>query len=126
MSHDRFRHLCAGASSPIYCGLFFERGRRMVKFDPQAYGPVVAELLRGAPENALGPGTATPAAREALSRLTPEQLVAGRRLADRDMALACIAAIWLRHDYFDESHAISQAIETSSGSYWHGILHRRE
>jgi hypothetical protein len=26
----------------------------------------------------------------------------------------------------DESHTISQDIDTSSGSYWHGILHRRE
>ncbi len=26
----------------------------------------------------------------------------------------------------DESHTISQGIRTSSGSYWHGIMHRQE
>ena len=29
-------------------------------------------------------------------------------------------------DFLDESHTISQGIETASGSYWHGIMHRRE
>ena len=35
-------------------------------------------------------------------------------------------ALWLRFDFMSESHDISQAIATPSGSYWHGILHRRE
>ncbi len=30
------------------------------------------------------------------------------------------------HDYLDESHTISQRIQTTTGSYWHGIMHRRE
>ena len=42
------------------------------------------------------------------------------------MARACLAALWLRHDFLDESHRISQDIGTTAGSYWHGILHRRE
>jgi hypothetical protein len=29
-------------------------------------------------------------------------------------------------DFHDESHAISQDLNTPEGSYWHGILHRRE
>jgi hypothetical protein len=39
---------------------------------------------------------------------------------------ACISALWLYHDYLDRSHTISQSIETPTGSYWHGIMHRRE
>ena len=42
------------------------------------------------------------------------------------MADACRAAMWLLFDFLDESHTISQEIHTVEGSYWHGILHRRE
>ena len=45
---------------------------------------------------------------------------------DADMAACCVAGVWLLHDYLDESHRISQGIDTPSGSFWHGILHRRE
>ena len=45
---------------------------------------------------------------------------------DPDLAAACRAALWLRHDFLHESHTISQEIESSEGSYWHGIMHRRE
>jgi hypothetical protein len=37
-----------------------------------------------------------------------------------------LAGLWLWQDYLDESHEICQAIETTSGSWWHAILHRRE
>ena len=37
-----------------------------------------------------------------------------------------LAGLWLWHDALEESHAIAQAIITSSGSLWHAILHRRE
>jgi hypothetical protein len=42
------------------------------------------------------------------------------------MASCCVSAVWLLHDYLDESHVISQGIETPEGSFWHGIMHRRE
>lgn len=42
------------------------------------------------------------------------------------MASCCISGVWLLHDFLDESHTISQSIETPSGSYWHAIMHRRE
>ena len=29
-------------------------------------------------------------------------------------------------DFLDESHAISQAVETPTGAFWHGVMHRRE
>jgi hypothetical protein len=47
-------------------------------------------------------------------------------IADDDMARACLAGLWLYHDFLDKSHRISQEIETKTGSYWHGIMHRRE
>ncbi len=42
------------------------------------------------------------------------------------MAACCISGVWLLHDYLDESHKISQDIDTPSGSFWHAIMHRRE
>ena len=42
------------------------------------------------------------------------------------MAAACLAGLWLRFNYLDESHRISQDLETPTGSYWHGVMHRRE
>lgn len=36
------------------------------------------------------------------------------------------SALWLYVDDLDRSHTISQGIEDTTGSYWHGIMHRRE
>ena len=41
-------------------------------------------------------------------------------------ASAVLAGLWLWHDALDESHAISQSLHTSTGSFWHAIMHRRE
>ncbi|HVA48790.1 MAG TPA: hypothetical protein VNH11_20660 [Pirellulales bacterium] len=60
-----------------------------------------------------------------LAGLSVEQLFENK-IADRAMASACLAGLWLYHDFFDESHSISQEISTIEGSYWHAILHRRE
>jgi len=42
------------------------------------------------------------------------------------MATGCLAGLWLYHDFLDESHKASQGIDTTTGAYWHGIVHRRE
>lgn len=47
-------------------------------------------------------------------------------VVDRGMAECCLAGVWLLHDFLDESHRISQGIDTASGGFWHGIMHRRE
>jgi hypothetical protein len=36
------------------------------------------------------------------------------------------SALWLYADELDRSHAISQGIKNATGSFWHGIMHRRE
>jgi hypothetical protein len=95
-------------------------------FDAGAYSPVVAELLCEPRLNSLGPGSPNLAARPKLQSLSPENCLAPNPIRDRDMAAACLAGLWLRHDFLDESHSLSQNIHTPSGSYWHGIMHRRE
>jgi len=36
------------------------------------------------------------------------------------------AGLWLYVDELDRSHQVSQGIDDSTGSFWHGIMHRRE
>jgi len=72
----------------------------------------------------LGPGKPNESAREALTTLTPETACPNFR--NREAALACISGTWLYHDFPDESHKISQDLSEWFGSYWHGIMHRRE
>jgi hypothetical protein len=99
----------------------------MGEIDPQSYGPVFAPLLC-IERRALDAGRPNQSLRAALGKLEPESgfAHAARAVADRDMAACCLSAIWLLHDFLDESHTISQGIKTASGSFWHGIMHRRE
>jgi hypothetical protein len=100
----------------------------MFTFDPQAYGPFIAPILSEKRLNALGPGNPTEPAPANLSVMATEleQAFAPHPVRDRDMANGCLAGLLLYHDYLDESHRISQEIETQTGSYWHGLMHRRE
>jgi hypothetical protein len=94
-------------------------------FDRNDYGVAVAELITdGLPE--LGPGSPNVSVRPQLESLTAEQIFAGQKIVNRDAAQCCLSALWLWHDFLDESHTISQEIHTIDGSYWHGIMHRRE
>jgi len=98
----------------------------MQAFNPRDYGKIVYELLSRCRANDLGPGHPNESARQTLEALTPETICPGKRLVDRDMAAACLSGLWLRHDFLDASHAVSQQVKTPSGSFWHGIMHRRE
>ena len=69
------------------------------------------------------PGNAR--ARALLESLAQEQTVVGT-ISSIDDARAIVGALWLWHDWLDESHKISQKIETPTGSWWHAIMHRRE
>lgn len=95
------------------------------EFDPRRYGGATAVLSPDRP-NDLGSGSPNVAMRKQLEALSLDALFAGRKVVDDDMAHCCLAGLWLLHDFLDESHRISQEIETPSGSYWHGIMHRRE
>jgi hypothetical protein len=64
-------------------------------------------------------------AADVLHAVSPGDLMSGV-IGSHDDAACVLSALWLWHDYLDESHTICQSIETPSGSYWHAILHRRE
>ncbi len=95
-------------------------------FDPHAYGPAIAALLADAPCNELGPGRPIEAARPQLAAFASRGIATPSEVVDPLMARACLAGLWLRFDFLDESHRISQDLEMATGSYWHGIMHRRE
>jgi hypothetical protein len=98
----------------------------MKSFNPANYPQPIAELFEDNRLMPLGPGKPNQAAHERLQALTTQSAFANLTVRDADMAGCCLAALWLYHDFLDESHTISQGIETTSGSYWHGIMHRRE
>lgn len=94
--------------------------------DHTVYGPAFAELLSEPRVMPLGPGEPNTAVYQRLKTLTPEAALKGHTIRDMDMARAALAGVWLYHDFLDESHTTSQSIDTPTGSYWHGIMHRRE
>ena len=97
----------------------------MTPLKKTAYTPEIASLIIDRlPE--LGPGSPNNLLRSQLAALTVEKAFAGQLVADRDAARCCLSALWLWHDFLDESHQISQEIDSLDGSYWHGIMHRRE
>lgn len=90
------------------------------------YSEAVRLLLKPKRQMDLGPGTPQLERRTTLAKLTAEALFAGQPLSNPKSAQCCLAALWLYHDFLDEAHRISQEIATREGSYWHGIMHRRE
>jgi hypothetical protein len=99
----------------------------MDAFDPQAYGPIFAPLLETDRRRPLDAGRPDSSARAALKKLEKSAFAhAATQLADAELAACCVSGIWLLYDCLDESHTISQGIDTTSGSFWHAIMHRRE
>jgi hypothetical protein len=96
-----------------------------MSFQPGHYGEPIGSLLTDRLSE-LGPGSPDEAAGQQLAPLTVENIFPGKRIIDPNAARCCLSALWLWHDFLDESHRISQEIETIDGSYWHGIMHRRE
>lgn len=98
----------------------------MNTFDPTAYGPLFEPLLSIDRDRALDEGLPDRAWRDQLDLLTVESAFEHTTVGDQAMAEACLSGVWLLHDFLDVSHSISQAIDTPEGSFWHGIMHRRE
>lgn len=94
--------------------------------DPTAYGPVFAELLYQDRLPELGPGSPNLHAQGQLEAITVDKAFAHAEVRDQSMADCCLAGIWLYHDFLDQSHKISHEVDTITGSYWHGLMHRRE
>jgi hypothetical protein len=95
----------------------------MTPFETSKYPPALAALWKIDRLPTLGPGLPNESARTALRALTLDSFP---KVRDAEAARACISGLWLYHDFLDESHTISQDLPSWFGSYWHGIMHRRE
>ncbi len=98
----------------------------MRKFAANDYGPEFAGLIPADYLMPLAAGEPNLAARELLAALENSFDAPDPKLKQRELARCCLSGLWLLHNFLDESHAISQNIGTPTGSYWHGIMHRRE
>ncbi len=90
---------------------------------PEAVARAVAPLFESLPQDeALFKLVATDPASSALVGVV-ETILRDDALRDRP---ALHSGLWLYIDELDRSHTVSQGIEDATGSFWHGIMHRRE
>jgi len=94
-------------------------------FDAGAYGAAVEEIFseagRGERLMPLVAEAGSIPPPPALEHARAEVLFPAARAPQ-----AALAGLLLYFDRSDEAHAIAQDLETPEGSFWHGILHRRE
>lgn len=96
------------------------------EFNPNAFGDLFASLIPAGIVMPLVAGKSNESLRAQLEALKLETAFSGIRIIETDSANCCLAGVWLLHDFLDVSHTIVQGIATATGSYWHGIMHRRE
>jgi len=95
-------------------------------FQPSDYGLVLAKFLDTDRLRPLDEGTPVEQVHRDLADLHLKSAFDHVDLADELNARCCLAGLWLLYDFLDESHTVSQRIETIEGSFWHGMMHRRE
>ena len=113
-------------ATPVASGFAKEQLAAMFPLQPEQYGPVIADLLAAPRIAELGAGTLDARLAKVLASMSAADLFPHATVVDDRMADACLAGLWLHADGLDPSHQISQSIETQTGSFWHGIMHRRE
>ena len=90
-----------------------DQGERVYKVDGKAMRVRETFLLRDRDGNEV--------AKNLLRQLKPDNLLTKPIISQPD-AQALLSGLWLWHDWLDESHTISQSIETETGSFWHASL----
>ena len=94
-------------------------------FDSHSYGTRLAEWVVREELPLLGPGFGEPETLAKIESIDFEQAIE-EPISNSSMVVCCKSGVLLLHDFMDESHDISQSINSATGSYWHGIMHRRE
>src|SRR4051794_32062104 len=64
--------------------------------------------------------------RQRLNAIEPDSMFGETPIVQPRDAMGVLAGLHLWNDSLSDSHTISQGIDTATGSYWHGIMHRRE
>ncbi len=88
---------------------------------PEKLTPAVRDAIESAPIAGLGD---TPKC--ASTQATIERLIDSTSTNLPPLTPCAISGLWLLAGELDRSHDISQAIDSPTGLYWHGIMHRRE
>ncbi len=83
--------------------------------------PALKDTIESAPLPGLEDAPKCPDTRAAIERLLNE-----RSAEFSPPSPSAAAGLWLLAGELDLSHDISQTLESPTGSYWHGIMHRRE
>ena len=98
----------------------------MFQFNPETYGPEIAAILAldGNGNRLMPLASGRCSSVDARSRI--EKRAASDLFPEAPAPEAALAGLWLYFSCLDESHSVSQEIETADGSFWHGILHRQE
>ena len=92
-----------------------------------AIAEVVEKLEAGNPLPTLVPQKAwSSELTDALEATSVDELFEGESLKNTTFGEAIKSGLLLWNDALDESHNISQGLGDQTGSYWHGIMHRRE
>ncbi len=95
------------------------------------YSATTAEILGsldgGGRRMPLAPsGPAAGAGLERLRRASLEELFDNEPIASREFGECVRGAMFLYFSALDESHTISQGINSPTGSFLHGVMHRQE
>lgn len=95
------------------------------------YAPAIAEVIEkletGNPLPRLVPQEAwNSELTNALESTSLDELFRGESLKNTAFGNAIKSGLLLWNDALNASHNISQGLENQTGSYWHGIMHRRE
>ena len=95
------------------------------------YTPAIAEVIEkleaGNPLPTLVPQKAwSTELTNALASSSLDDLFHGESVKNTTFGEAIKSGLLLWNDALDESHTISQELGNQTGSYWHGIMHRRE
>ena len=59
-------------------------------------------------------------------RPVPDPVRKAIEAAGGSLSKSALSGLWLYFSALEESHRISQELDTAEGSFWHGIMHRRE
>lgn len=99
----------------------------MNPFPPSSSGAIIYEQLEPSLEqlDLVRRAPIHPHLIEHIQSVPLDELL-GRPIRNRSMAEATKAGLYVMVDAWDEAHVLSQELETVEGSYWHGIIHRRE
>ncbi len=90
------------------------------------FGSVLGSLTKPYALPPLNAGFPNKSVYDDLYGLSVKTAFENKPVEDESMGQCCIAGLWLLHGYLDQSHRISQQVGSPTGSYWHGIMHRRE